>query len=150
MGDNHDSNKGTNFQTAGVILFLLAATFAAYVFHRICLFIQWLGEMSHQFYLYIGGAMGVARLVAFAMGAILVALTLLAWVGNEQWACHLCATLTSGTTVMFIASWAWFVNSIEQLPQYFFLGMALYVAAAVFLNIWKHQHIDLNKETNTK
>ncbi len=137
MGDKYD-NRDFILHATVFILFLAVVGSAGYCLY---IFFRW-------FYIYIGGAMGVARLVAFAVGTILVALTLLAWVGNERWAFHLCATLTSGAAMTFIM--AWFVSSIEQLPQYFFLGMALYVAAAVFLNIWKHQHIDLHKETNTK
>ncbi len=142
MGDNHDSNKGTNLQTAGVILFLVAATFAVY---GIILFVRWLWAALYQFYLYIGGTMGVARMLTLALG---VFSWVMAWVSSERWAHNIFVTLTGGAAMMFIM--AWFVSNLEQLPQFFCLGAALYWACTVLLTAWNHYFTDLHKETKTK
>ncbi|MCD7918963.1 MAG: hypothetical protein LUG45_02615 [Clostridiales bacterium] len=132
-------NKNKNSTVEAILLIVCLAGLAGIVY-GIFSFVRWCVEMLHQFYLSIGGALGLARPAALLLA---VCLAVLAWVICEQWAARIFTALACGTATAGIA--AWFVSSISLLPHFFFLGIALYCGSTVLLLAWEQCRINFTE-----
>ncbi|MCD8086955.1 MAG: hypothetical protein LUF28_11760 [Clostridiales bacterium] len=143
MNERKDNNKGDcTLQTVLLIAALIVVTI---VFYGIYCFVNWCVEMLHQLYLYIGGVMGLIRLVTLVGGLVLAGL---AMVVCEQWAARLFSGLTWGLTVMNISTI--FVGSVDSLFHFFWLGVALYCGSIILLPVLKRYLDDLQEDSKTK
>ncbi|MCD8341989.1 MAG: hypothetical protein LUC87_07535 [Clostridiales bacterium] len=129
-----NKNKGPTFEA---IVFIVCVAGLAGIGYGIFSFLRWCVEMLQQFYLYMGGALGLVRIAALLLT---VCLAVLALVICEQWAARLFTALAWSTAAAGIA--AWFVSSISPLPHFFFLGIALYCGSTVLLFAWEHCRIN--------
>lgn len=133
MNGRKDNNKGDcTFQT---VLLIAAVIGGAIVFYGICCFVCWFVES-------IGGVMGLIRLVTVPVG---LALAVLAMVVCEQWASRLFSGLTWGLASVHIS--ACFVDSIDSLPDFFWLGVALYCGSIILLPVLKRYLDDLQEDS---
>ncbi len=134
MNGRKDNNKGDcTFQT---VLSIAAVIVGVMVLYGICCFVNWFVDV------YMGGVMGVIRLVTVLVGLFLAGL---AMVVCEQWASRLFSGLTWGLASVHIA--ACFVDSIDSLPDFFWLGVALYCGCIILLPVLKRYLDDLQEDT---
>lgn len=140
MNGRKDNNKGDcTFQT---VLLIAAVIAGVMVLYGICCFVSWCVDTLRQLFVYMGGVMGMIRLVTLLGGLVLAGL---AMVVCEQWASRLFSSLTWGLASVHIA--ACFVDSLDSLPQAFWLGVALYCGSIILLPVLKRYLDDLQEDT---
>ncbi|MCD8161647.1 MAG: hypothetical protein LUE61_10930 [Clostridiales bacterium] len=138
MNERKD-HKGDSFQTVFLIAALIVGAIAVY---GLCCFVCWCVETLWQLYIYMGGVMGVIRLVTLVCG---LALGVLAMVACEKWASKLFSGLTWGLTVMNISTI--FVGSVDSLFHFFWLGVALYCGCIILLPVLKRYLDNLQEDS---